>query len=89
MSSARVEALLLASPRLMQVIATARALALSDWRIFSGAIYKTVWNGLSGREPAYGLKDYDLGYFDTDVSWDAEDAVIRRTRQALAPPLDD
>jgi hypothetical protein len=88
-SAGAIEGLLRASPRLMAVMRTARTLDLPDWLIFSGAIYQTVWNALSGRDPDYGLKDYDLGYFDPDVSWDAEDAVIRRARAAFAPPLDD
>ena len=88
-AAGRVEALLRASPRLMTVLETARDLALNDWLIFSGAIYQTVWNGLTGRDPDYGLKDYDLGYFDPDTGWDSEDAVIRRVRAAFTPPLDD
>ena len=87
--AACVETLLRASPRLMTVLQTARDLALNDWLIFSGAIYQTVWNVRSGRDPDYGLKDYDLGYFDPDTGWDAEDAVIARVRQAFASPLDE
>ncbi len=86
---AKVEALLRQAPGLMTVLETARTLSLPDWLIFSGAIYQTVWNGLTGRDPDHGIKDYDLGYFDADVSWDTEDAVIRRVRAAMAPPLDD
>jgi hypothetical protein len=42
-------------------------------------LYQTVWNRLSGRDPCLGIKDYDINYFDaTDLSWAAEDAVIRR-----------
>ena len=88
MSAARVEALLRASPSLMTVMKHARDLDLPDWLIFSGAIYQTVWNGLSGRDPEYGIKDYDLGYFDPDTSWVAEDVVIRRARDAFPPPFD-
>lgn len=87
--AARVDALLRANPVLMDVMTRARDLALDDWLIFSGAIYQTVWNGLTGRAPTYGLKDYDLGYFDADTSWDAEDAVIRRVRASLPPPFDE
>ncbi len=85
----RVEAYLRTSHVLMEAMARARDLALPDWLIFSGAIYQTVWNGLTGRATDYGLKDYDLGYFDPDTSWDAEDAVIVRVRQSLPPPLAD
>jgi len=67
-----------ASPVLMQTLAAARDLDLPDWRIVSGAVYQPVWNALTGRAADHGLKDYDLCYFDPDMSWDAEDVQIRR-----------
>ncbi len=85
---ARLVAILRATPGLMQVMRTARDLDLPDWMIFSGAIYQPVWNHLTGRDPAYGIKDYDLVYFDaSDLSYEAEDAVIRRVAAAFQPPL--
>jgi hypothetical protein len=72
----------------MTVLETARDLGLPDWMIFSGGIYQTAWNALTGRDPNFGIKDYDLGYFDPDTSWDAEDAAIVRAREAYAAPLD-
>lgn len=54
-------------------------LALPDAWIVSGAIYNTVWNALTGRPPPTGLRDIDIFYFDgADLSYEAEDAVIRR-----------
>lgn len=76
-----------ADPDLMHVLSTARSLALPDWRIFSGAVYQTVWNALGARPVGYGRKDYDLGYFDPDTSWDAEDVVIRRAAEAFDEPF--
>src|SRR5690606_5505278 len=64
-------------------------LGLNDWRVFSGAVYQSVWNAVTGRPAGYGVRDYDLGYFDPDVSWDAEDAVIRRVAAAFEPPFRD
>jgi hypothetical protein len=83
----RLEGILRASPSLMQVLETARTLDLPDWLIFSGAIYQRVLNHLTGRDLDYGIKDYDLGYFDPDISYDAEDRVIRRVAAAFEPPL--
>jgi hypothetical protein len=72
----------------MQVLTTIRALDLPDWLIMSGAVYQRVLNALTGRSPDYGVRDYDLGYFDaSDISYDAEDAVIRRVAAALVEPL--
>ena len=78
------------TPGLMRVLATARDLALPDWMVFSGAVYQPVWNQLTGRAPDHGLSDYDLGYFDaSDISYEAEDKVIRRVAAAFQPPLRD
>ena len=84
---ARLVAILRADPGLMHVLTTVRDLSLPDWRIFSGAVYQSVWNALTGRPAGYGRKDYDLGYFDPDTSWDAEDVVIKRVAAAFEEPL--
>lgn len=85
----RLEDILRSSPTLMRVLTTARDLDLPDWMIFSGAVYQRVLNHLTGRDLDYGVKDYDLGYFDPDTSYEAEDGVIRRVAQAFEPPLRD
>lgn len=76
-----------AEPGLMHVLTTVRGLGLNDWRVFSGAVYQAVWNAVTGRPAGYGVKDYDLGYFDPDTSWDAEDVVIRRVAAAFDEPF--
>ena len=78
-----------ADPGLMHVLTTVRGLGLDDWRVFSGAVYQSVWNAVTGRPAGYGVRDYDLGYFDPDVTWDAEDAVIRQVAAAFEPPFRD
>ena len=83
----RLDAHLRASPTLMHVLQVLRVLALPDWRVGSGAVYQTVWNAITGREPDYGIRDYDVLYFDPDTSWDAEDVFIRRVAVAYAPAL--
>src|SRR5580700_6567291 len=84
----RLTAILRAMPPLMQVISVARRLCLPDWLVFSGAVYQPVLNHLTGRALDYGIKDYDLGYFDaSDLSYDAEDAVIRRVEAGFDEPL--
>jgi hypothetical protein len=73
---------------LMRVLTVVRALDLPDWLVMSGAVYQRVLNHLTGREPDYGIRDYDLGYFDaSDISYDAEDVVIRRVAAAFEEPL--
>jgi uncharacterized protein len=48
----------------MQVLSTIRALDLPDWLLMSGAVYQRALNVLTKRAPDYGVRDYDLGYFD-------------------------
>lgn len=74
-------------PDLMEVLVTVRNLGLNDWLVFSGAVYQAVWNDVTGRAPGYGVKDFDVGYFDEDVSWEGEDAVIKRVAEAFEEPL--
>jgi hypothetical protein len=84
----RLTAILRSTPPLMRVLSVARRLCLPDWLVFSGAVYQPVLNHLTGRPLDYGIKDYDLGYFDaSDLSYDAEDAVIRRVKAAFDEPL--
>jgi hypothetical protein len=83
----RLATIVRADPGLMHVLTTVRGLGLNDWRVFSGAVYQSVWNAVTGRPAGYGVRDYDLGYFDPDVGWDAEDAVIRRVAAAFDEPF--
>ena len=85
----RLVGILEQAPGLMRVLTVARDLGMPDWMVFSGAIYQPVWNHLTSRPIEHGLKDYDLAYFDAgDLSWDAEDAVIRKVAAAFEPPFD-
>jgi hypothetical protein len=83
----RISELIRASPTLMTVLEVLRQQRLPDALVMSGAIYQTVWNALTGRPADHGIKDYDVGYFDPDTSYDAEDVVIRRVAAAFDNPL--
>jgi hypothetical protein len=84
----RLTEIVRAAPSLMRVLRTTRALGLPDWLVMSGAVYQRVLNQLTGRAPDYGVRDYDLGYFDaSDISYEAEDLVIRRVAAAFDEPL--
>lgn len=54
-------------------------LGVPDWWLTAGAVFQTVWNVLDGRDPGAGILDYDFFYYDpSDLSYEAEDVVIRR-----------
>ena len=78
-----------ANEGLMHVLRVMRDLDLPDWKLLSGAVYQAVWNERTGRAPGYGVKDYDIGYFDPDTSWEAEDVAIKRVAAAFSPELRD
>ncbi|GAA0779946.1 nucleotidyltransferase family protein [Roseibium denhamense] len=71
-------------PHLMRILSAVRDLGLPDAWIVSGAIYQTVWNLMTDRPLMHGIKDFDIIYFDgTDLSYEAEDAVIQQVNAAL------
>lgn len=69
---------LLTNPLNQTILRRLLEIELADAWLVSGAVFQTVWNVITGREPTFGIKDYDIFYFDSDTSWEAEDAVIRR-----------
>jgi hypothetical protein len=70
---------------LLEVLDRAAALDLPDWYLTAGCLFQTVWNVVTDRRPAGGIKDYDVFYFDDrDLSWEAEDAVIKAARAAFS-----
>jgi uncharacterized protein len=84
----RLTAILRETPPLMRVLTVARRLCLPDWLVFSGAVYQPVLNHLTGRPFDYGIKDYDLAYFDaSNLSYEAEAAVIHQVKAAFDEPL--
>ena len=81
----RLQQIVRADPGLMELLVRLRALDLPQWRLVAGCLYQTVWNVLTGRPRGTGIRDYDLIYFDPDdLSWEAEDRVIRRVVAATA-----
>ncbi len=71
-------------PTVAAVLDRAPALGVGEWELTAGLLFQTAWNGLTGRPPGTGIRDADLFYWDADVSWEAEDAVIRRGAEVFA-----
>jgi uncharacterized protein len=59
-------------------------LQLPDAWIVSGCLTQTIWNIQTARAIGYGIDDYDVFYFDPDLSWEAEDRVIGRLHETSA-----
>ena len=83
---AQFERIVSSNPTIAATLSLAHQLDLPNWYLTAGAVFQTVWNCLTRRDPEQGIRDYDLFYFDrSDVSWEAEDAVIRRVGEHFGP----
>jgi hypothetical protein len=58
-------------------------LALPDAWLVAGCLVQTVWNVKTDRAVDYGISDYDIFYFDSDTSWQAEDRIIKRVHDTV------
>lgn len=82
---AALTAIIRSSPLLIAVLAGLRDDGLPDHLLVAGAIYNLVWNRLTGRSELTGINDIDVFYFDDrDLSYEAEDVVIRRLAARFA-----
>jgi uncharacterized protein len=60
-------------------------LELQDCWLVAGCLFQTIWNLQVGRPSTEDIRDYDVFYFDdTDLSYEAEDRVIKRVTAAFA-----
>jgi hypothetical protein len=67
-----------------EIVGRMPKLGLRDWWLASGCLFQTVWNLRSGRPADKGILDYDVCYFSDDISWEAEDDVIREAAKLFA-----
>jgi hypothetical protein len=62
-----------ANPHNRAILARWSRLDLPASWLVAGCLFQTVWNLKAGRAPQWGIKDYDLFYFDpSDLSQEAE-----------------
>ncbi|PKP72611.1 MAG: hypothetical protein CVT84_17835 [Alphaproteobacteria bacterium HGW-Alphaproteobacteria-6] len=84
MDASRFVELAIGNPVNREILKRLPSLGFADVWLVSGSLFQTVWNAKTGRPSAYGIKDYDIFYFDADTSWEAEDAAIRRCAEVFA-----
>ncbi|MDO4235319.1 MULTISPECIES: nucleotidyltransferase family protein [Pseudomonas] len=70
--------LAMANPINVEITARLPALDVPQCMLTAGCLFQAVWNHQAQRPADAGVKDYDVFYFDEDLSYEAEDAVIRR-----------
>jgi hypothetical protein len=84
MTSDRFVSVVTTNPINATILERLPGLGLPDAWLVSGSLFQTVWNTLTGRAPIYGIKDYDIFYFDPDTSYEAEDRAIKRAAMEFA-----
>jgi hypothetical protein len=84
MTEAEFAALTLRNPVNAAILRRLPSLGLQDCWLVSGCLFQTVWNIQTGRDVQHGIRDYDLFYFDPDISYEAEDGVIHSVREVYA-----
>ena len=77
----RLVTIAMTNPINVQLAEQLPSLGLSQCMLTAGCLFQAVWNLQSYLPPESGVKDYDIFYFDTDLSWEAENDVIVRTQQ--------
>ena len=69
----------MSNPANVALLSRLPSLVLDQCYLTAGCLFQAVWNRSSGQAADWGIKDYDVFYFDEhDLSWEAEDAVIQR-----------
>jgi len=79
-----VKSAIRANQQLMTVLERLQTMQLPSWYVAGGSVAQTIWNHLSGLESTFGIKDYDVPYFDPDYSYEAEDAYIKQANAIFA-----
>ena len=78
-------AIVRANPGVAAVLERMPGLGAPDCWLVSGCLFQSVWNVLERKDPSHGILDYDLFYFDPDISYEAEDRWIKRAAGHFAP----
>jgi hypothetical protein len=76
--------ILAANPTLQEALARLPSLQLPSWYLGAGCITQTVWNFKCGNAVHQGILDYDLVYYDPDLSEEAEHGVREQASRLLA-----
>jgi len=70
------------SPKLMELLRTARELELPSWCIGAGAVRSLVWDALHGFAASRQFNDVDVAYFDDTAGPDQERELTMRLTDA-------
>ena len=73
-----LEKILKYNTKLMKILDILEKDGINNYYVGAGCINQTVFNYLHGFDIDYGIKDYDIVYFEENTSYESEDIVIKR-----------
>ncbi|MDG6939870.1 MAG: nucleotidyltransferase family protein [Nitrososphaerota archaeon] len=73
--------MLMKNQTITTILDRAPSLNMPDWYLAAGCIAQTAWNVMHGFPATAHIKDYDLVYFDPDLSYDAENSYIEEGKK--------
>ena len=82
--STRLADALRANEKLWECLRRVAALDLPAWYLGAGCVAQTIWNVAHGKAPSADILDYDLVYYDRDLSEARERSVQREARELVA-----
>lgn len=56
---------------------------LENYYVTAGCVNQTIFNYYHNYDISYGIKDYDIVYFDEDITYEKEDIIIKRLNKKL------
>jgi hypothetical protein len=77
----------MSNPINAQIVERLPSLGLNQTMLTAGCLFQAIWNQVSEHPAAWGVNDYDVFYFDEDLSWEAENKAILAA-QTLFQDLD-
>ncbi|OGZ01887.1 MAG: hypothetical protein A3G64_00930 [Candidatus Liptonbacteria bacterium RIFCSPLOWO2_12_FULL_60_15] len=81
----KLEKILTTNGNIRKILERAPELRMPNCYLAAGCISQTVWNTLHGFSSDFGIKDYDLVYYDpSDISYEGEDSYIREGKRLFA-----
>ena len=78
-----LEKILMKNKDLVSILKVLESIGIDNCYVGAGSINQTVFNYYHGYQFNYGIKDYDVVYFDDDLSYEKEDKVIKVIKNRL------
>ena len=78
-----LEKILMKNKDLVSILKVLESIGIDNCYVGAGSINQTVFNYYHGYQINYGIKDYDIVYFDEDLSYEKEDKVIKEIKNKL------